>query len=274
MLCLPEKGHSRNQRDSMLSRLLHHSFRTLCGPGLGAVILLAAYGLLPASAQAQSGPAGYTFCAVENATCNFTAPVSVAFGANGKFNYFTFTTGTSTPCTNAALGPDPDVNVVKACFTEAVTPPPPTAGQTYTQTCTLTVPATGVPTETCPTWMLVPPPGQDWTITITFTYDFTNFVPCSATVTKGCISGFTWGYTAGGVGTPLKTSPPTICTGTTQPMTCTDMTTSMLGIGTWNAYAIANGFDNSGNAVTSTTATSPTYTVTIGAPANLTASAK
>jgi hypothetical protein len=238
------------------------------------LVALALFFFYPAMAHAQTGPAGYTLCAAENATCNFTPPVSVAFGASGKFNYKTFTTGTSTPCTNAALGPDPIVNVVKACFTEAITPPPPTSGQTYTQTCTLTVPTAGTPTISCTPWVLSPSPGQDWTITINFTEDFTNFVPCSATVTKGCISGFTWGYIAGGVSTPLKTSPVTVCSGATQPETCIDTATSMLGIGTWNAYAIANGFDNSGNAVTSTTATSPTYTVTIGAPANLTASAK
>src|SRR5207253_5673652 len=37
------------------------------------------------------GPAGYTFCANENQTCSFSGTKSVAYGANGKFNSFTFT---------------------------------------------------------------------------------------------------------------------------------------------------------------------------------------
>ena len=81
------------------------------------------------------GPAGYTFCANENATCAFTGTMSVAFGANGKFNYKNLTGGTA--CTNAVLGPDPAPGLVKACYTGAVvpTPLPPTVS-----TMTFTVP--------------------------------------------------------------------------------------------------------------------------------------
>jgi chitinase len=60
-----------------------------------------------------AGPAGYTYCAPENSTCSFSGTASVAFGANGLFNYQTFTNSAS--CTDAVFG-DPDYGVVKACF--------------------------------------------------------------------------------------------------------------------------------------------------------------
>lgn len=59
------------------------------------------------------GPPGYTYCAPENDTCNFTGSASVAYGANGQFNYGSFTSGT--PCNNSVFG-DPIFGVVKACF--------------------------------------------------------------------------------------------------------------------------------------------------------------
>ena len=61
------------------------------------------------------GPTGYTFCASENGTCSFTGTMSVAFGANGKFNYQTLTGGT--PCTNAVFG-DPNYGTAKSCYTQ------------------------------------------------------------------------------------------------------------------------------------------------------------
>ena len=119
-----------------------------------------------------------------------------------------------------------------------------------------------------------PPPPKDWLITVTFNYDFTNFVPCSGTVTKGCISGFTWGYVEGGTNFPLKTSLPAICTGTTNPKPCTDTANSTLGIGPWNAYVVATGIDNNGAVVSSLQANSPVATVVIGNPTNVTATAQ
>src|SRR5690348_9511785 len=76
----------------------------------------------------------------------------------------------------------------------------------------------------CPKPGATPPPqiNKDWAITVSLNYDFTNFVPCSSTVTKGCISGFTWGYLQGSTQVPVKTSPASICSGTVQPETCID----------------------------------------------------
>jgi peptidoglycan hydrolase-like protein with peptidoglycan-binding domain len=80
----------------------------------------------PTSTPNPTGPSGYTFCANENGTCSFSGTMSVAFGAGTSFNYLTLTNGT--PCTDAVFT-DPDVGVVKACFTKSVadTTPPTTS---------------------------------------------------------------------------------------------------------------------------------------------------
>lgn len=75
--------------------------------------LLIAISTCTSSTFAQTGPAGYTFCANEKATCSFSGTRQVAYGANGKFNYKSATT--SIACTNATFG-DPIRNVVKACY--------------------------------------------------------------------------------------------------------------------------------------------------------------
>ena len=120
----------------------------------------------------------------------------------------------------------------------------------------------------------VPPTPGDWLVSINLSYDFSNFVPCSATVTKGCISGFQWGYMSGTSQVPLKTSPVTICAGSTQPEACTDTTNATVGIGAVVPYAIANGFDNSGSPVSSAAATGPSTNVAIGMPVVLSVSFK
>ena len=59
------------------------------------------------------GPAGYTFCANEDQTCSFSGIASVAYGANGAFNYLPATN--SIACNNATFG-DPVPNIAKACY--------------------------------------------------------------------------------------------------------------------------------------------------------------
>src|SRR5262249_7389505 len=59
------------------------------------------------------GPAGYTFCANENGTCSFSGSASVAYGANGLFNYKTATN--SIASNNATFG-DPISGTAKACY--------------------------------------------------------------------------------------------------------------------------------------------------------------
>ncbi len=61
----------------------------------------------------QGGPAGYTRCASENQTCSFSGSASIAYGANGAFNYRTATN--SIVCNNATFG-DPISGVAKSCY--------------------------------------------------------------------------------------------------------------------------------------------------------------
>src|ERR1022692_3583229 len=50
-------------------------------------------------------------------------------------------------------------------------------------------------TKSAPVTPPAPPPvNKDWLITASFSYNFTNYMQCSASVTSGCITGFTWGY--------------------------------------------------------------------------------
>lgn len=93
-----------------------------------------------------------------------------------------------------------------------------------------------------------PPPNQDFTVTATWQYNFSNFPGCSSTVTTSCISGFTWGYLNGSTQVPLKTSLPSACTGSTQPESCTDNTQSLLPMGSVTFYLVVNTMNSSGQA--------------------------
>jgi Domain of unknown function (DUF4082) len=64
-------------------------------------------------AVGHSSFSNYVFCANENATCSFSGTLSVAYGANGAFNYLILTGGTA--CNNTVFG-DPIYGVVKACY--------------------------------------------------------------------------------------------------------------------------------------------------------------
>lgn len=114
-----------------------------------------------------------------------------------------------------------------------------------------------------------PPSQQDWTITVTWHEDFTNFVPCSSTVTKGCVSGFTWGYLQGTTQVALKTSAPGVCTGTTQPETCTDTVNATLGVGPVTFYCVANYVDNAGNTGSTAADQSAQQNVSLASPTGL-----
>jgi hypothetical protein len=59
------------------------------------------------------GPAGYAFCSGEGGTCGFSGTASVAYGANGQFN-FRGATG-SIGCDNGTFT-DPAPNVAKSCY--------------------------------------------------------------------------------------------------------------------------------------------------------------
>ena len=109
-----------------------------------------------------------------------------------------------------------------------------------------------------------PPVNKDWTVNATFTYNFTNYLTCSATVTTGCVASFTWGYLQGTTQVPLKTSLSSICTGTAQPEACADSVNSQLPIGSLTFYLVTNYVTNAG-AVASTPAVNPAAPTTVAA---------
>lgn len=132
-------------------------------------------------------------------------------------------------------------------------------------------------TKTVPVTPPAPSPvNKDWLITASFSYNFTNYMQCSASVTSGCITGFTWGYlNAQGAQVSLKTSPVAVCSGATQPQPCTDTTNSQLPIGSNTFTIVVNYVDSAGKSqVTSpVTAASPTV-IAAGLPQGFTVSAQ
>jgi hypothetical protein len=60
-----------------------------------------------------SDTAIWNACSAENGACSFVGTHEVAYGANGKYSYGSFTNGT--PCNNSIFG-DPNQNVVKSCY--------------------------------------------------------------------------------------------------------------------------------------------------------------
>ena len=61
----------------------------------------------------------WTSCASENGTCSFAGVMTVAYGANGAYDYATLPGGTS--CSNSVFG-DPASGSVKSCY--VIAPPP------------------------------------------------------------------------------------------------------------------------------------------------------
>jgi hypothetical protein len=78
--------------------------------------------LSPIPVSSGTGPAGYTWCANEGETVNFTQPVDVAYGAEGSFKYLVGKTGPITFGYTAFGDPIPDV--VKAGYYKSSGAPP------------------------------------------------------------------------------------------------------------------------------------------------------
>lgn len=72
-------------------------------------------------------PSGYTKCADEGGTCNFSGTSDVAYGANDKY---TIKTGVSNSiaCTNNAFGCDPNYGTSKSCYYKTTTSCPQSGG--------------------------------------------------------------------------------------------------------------------------------------------------
>jgi hypothetical protein len=101
--------------------------------------------ITPTPTPVSGGPSGYVFCASENQFCAFSNTRSVAYGADGRFNYLTLTGGTN--CSNTVFN-DPIYGVAKACYTKEV------IGSTPTPTVTPTpFPPTPTRTPSVSVWM-------------------------------------------------------------------------------------------------------------------------
>lgn len=134
---------------------------------------------------------------------------------------------------------------------------------------TLFVVLAGCAKRPIPTPQPVLPPNKDFTITVTWNYDFTNFAACSASITSGCISNFTYGYLQGTNKIALGSVPTSACTGTAQPLLCTAITNSQLPMGQITWFAAVNAIDNASNPSTATTTSAtPTTIATVG-PTNV-----
>jgi hypothetical protein len=62
----------------------------------------------------------WTPCASENGTCSYSGVMTVAFGANGSYNYATLGGG-GTACTDAVFG-DPAIGTAKSCYVMGAPP--------------------------------------------------------------------------------------------------------------------------------------------------------
>src|ERR1700689_4682827 len=145
----------------------------------------------------------------------------------------------------------------------------------------LTILATLICLSSCTKSVPVPPPApppvnKDWLITANFSYNFTNYMQCSASVTSGCISGFTWGYlNAQGAQVPLKTSAVSVCSGASQPQACTDTANSQLPIGSDTFTIVVNYLDSTGKSQnTSPVTSSSPVVIAAGLPQGFSISAQ
>lgn len=131
--------------------------------------------------------------------------------------------------------------------------------------------------STQPVHITTPPPPPttvDFPVTVTWQYDFTNFFPCSTTVTKGCINTFSVGYQSGSMQVVLNTAPVTACTGTTQPESCTTSFNTKLPVSpspglTWSV--VTNFLDVNGNAGSTSAAPGNTTPINASVATNVSA---
>lgn len=91
-----------------------------------------------------------------------------------------------------------------------------------------------------------PRPVEDHSITGTWNQSFANNGACSSTVTTSCISGFNEGYLQGTTQVQLHTDVVSVCTGTTQPETCTSTFNGILPIGAITFYVATTYVDQNG----------------------------
>lgn len=122
---------------------------------------------------------------------------------------------------------------------------------------------------------VVTPPvtNADHTVTLKWSQNEADNPPCSATVTKSCLSGYTEGFVFGGTTTALHSDDMSVCTGTTEPLSCTTtFQTAALPIGTVNFSLVLNYVDGNGAAQSLAAVTTGTATtVAADAPTSFSA---
>lgn len=122
---------------------------------------------------------------------------------------------------------------------------------------------------------LPPSTPADHSITLSWTQSFADNFACSSTVTTSCMSSYTEGYMNGTTPVTLHTDTMAVCTGATQPETCTTTFSSPLPIGAVSFFITLNYVDSTGaaNSLTPVTTASPIQ-ISADAPVGLVASVK
>jgi len=121
-----------------------------------------------------------------------------------------------------------------------------------------------------------PTPVVDHTITLSWSQSEADSPVCSATITRSCLSGYSEGTVSGTTFTSLHTDAMTVCTGTTQPESCTTtFNSSALAIGSVTFGLVLDYIDQNGAAqvLPAVTTATPT-TVAADAPTSLVATVK
>lgn len=129
----------------------------------------------------------------------------------------------------------------------------------------------------CPKSVVVTPPGPpinpDHTVTLTWSQSEADSPVCSTAVTSSCLSGYNEGVVSGTTFTSLHTDTMAVCTGSTQPLSCTaTFQTAALPIGSVTFGLVLNYLNSAGTASSlAPVVTATATTVAADAPTGLTA---
>jgi hypothetical protein len=115
-----------------------------------------------------------------------------------------------------------------------------------------------------------PVPQTDHSLTITWNQSFANNPACSATVTTSCITGFVEGYLdAAGKAVQLHTDTVAVCSGPTDPLSCTSTFNATFAMGQVTFYVATTYVDLNGSANTTSPGQSTPVLVGADPPANI-----
>jgi len=118
------------------------------------------------------------------------------------------------------------------------------------------------------------PHNEDHVITLNWSQSVANNGFCSSTVTSSCISGFNEGFMSGVAQNQLHNDNTSVCTGSTQTMSCTSTFNGILPIGSIVFYVVTTFVDQNGAAGVTTAALSPAVNVSADPAQNVTVTVK